>query len=76
MARLFAIATLGVLLGACALEAIPDMALKCQTMKCVCQLRDAGFLSKFGQDVIPIIWQDNGDASCPETHVLREAEKK
>lgn len=76
MARLFAIATLGVLLGACALEAIPNMALKCQTVNCVCQLRDAGFLVKFDQDATPIIWQDNGDASCPETHVLREAKKK
>ena len=75
MARFAAIVSLGVLLAACALEPIPDMALKCQTTECVCVDRDAGFLAKPGLDAVDIIWQDDGDASCPESYVLREAKK-
>jgi hypothetical protein len=48
MARFVTIAALGVLLGACALEPIPGMALKCQTVKCVCQASEASFPAKPG----------------------------
>ena len=75
MARFVTIAALGALLSACALEPIPGMALKCQTTECVCVARDADFLAKPGLDTVDIIWQDNGDASCPDGHVLREAKK-
>ncbi len=73
MVRFVTIATLGALLGACALEPIPGMALKCQTTKCICLPRNPSFPVKPGLDVKPIIWQDNGDASCPDDYVLREA---
>ena len=75
MARFVTIAVLGTLLGACALEPIPGMALKCQTTKCVCLAREAGFPARPGLDTVDIIWRDNGDASCPEAYVLREAPK-
>jgi hypothetical protein len=73
VARLVWTALLGIGLAGCAREPIPGMELKCQTTKCVCLASTLEFPAKPGVDSVPIVWQDNGNASCPEGYVLREA---
>jgi len=60
-------------LAGCALEAKPELALACQTKKCVCMPAQASFPIK-GKPV-PVQWKTNGDAYCDEGYVLRLAEK-
>jgi hypothetical protein len=73
VARLVWTALLGIGLAGCAREPIPGMELKCQTTKCVCLASTLEFPAKPGLQTVPIVWQDNGNASCPEGYVLREA---
>ncbi len=75
MARLVWTALLGIGLAGCAREPFPGMELKCQTTKCVCVATAVKFPIKPGLNTVPIVWQDNGDASCPEGYVLRQAPK-
>ena len=75
MARLVWTALLGIALAGCAREPIPDMELKCQTTRCVCLATTFKFPIRPGLDTVPIVWEDNGNASCPEGYVLRESPK-
>lgn len=75
MTRLVWMTLLGIGLAGCARDPIPGMALKCQMTKCACVATAVTFPAKPGPDAVPIVWQDNGDASCPEGYVLREAPK-
>ncbi|MEE9209123.1 MAG: hypothetical protein V3U23_01625 [Kiloniellales bacterium] len=73
MARLVWMALLGIGLAGCARDPIPGMELRCQTTKCACVANTFKFPIKPGLNTVPIVWQDNGNASCPEGYVLREA---
>lgn len=66
---------LGLALVGCTREPIAGMALKCQTVACTCVAQDASFPVRPGADTVDVVWLDNGDASCPEGHVLREVAK-
>ncbi len=63
-------------LAGCANEAIPGMELKCQMTKCVCVPTQAAFPVQPGPTSVPVLWKENGDAYCPQDHVLREAPEK
>ncbi len=51
------------------------MELKCQMTKCVCVSTQAVFPVQPGSTSVPVLWKVNGDAYCPQDHVLREAPK-
>lgn len=68
------IAALGVLLAACQREAIPELALACQTTKCNCVPATVTYPAR--AEPVPVQWHPNGDAYCPEGYVLRPVEKK
>ncbi len=76
MTRFIFLALFGGALAGCALEPTPGMELKCQMTKCVCVRNTLRFPIRPGLDTVPIVWQDNGNASCPKDYVLREAEAK
>lgn len=59
-------------LAGCALEKKPELALACQTRKCVCVPAQAAFVAK--SEPAPVQWKPNGDAYCPEGYVLRPEE--
>ncbi len=73
MSRYVLTVFLGIGLAGCALEPIPGMELKCQITKCFCPPTTGAFPVRFDLESVPVLWQDNGDAFCPEGHVLREA---
>ncbi len=58
-------------LTGCALEPDPSMALACQITKCVCTTTNWSFMAK--DEPAPVLWRLNGDAYCPDGHVLRRA---
>ncbi len=76
MSRLAFSALLGVALAGCAFEPIPGMELKCQMTECVCVPTHAVFPARPGLTSVPVLWKENGDAYCPQDHVLREAPDK
>ncbi len=76
MSRLVFLTLLGISLAGCANEAIPGMELKCQMTKCVCVRTQAAFPVQPGPTSVPVLWKENGDAYCPQDHVLREAPEK
>ncbi len=76
MKRLVLSVLLGAGLAGCALEPIPGMELKCQMTECVCTPSQAGFPVQPVRTSEPVLWKQNGDAYCPQDHVLREAPKK
>lgn len=76
MARLIWTALLGAGLAGCALEPIPGMELKCQMTECTCVPAQATFPVQPGPSSTPVLWKGNGDAYCPQDHVLREAREK
>jgi hypothetical protein len=61
---------LGTGLAGCALEPIPGMELKCQITKCTPSA--VSFPVRPEPQRVPVLWKDNGNAYCPEGHVLRE----
>ncbi len=73
MKRLVLSALLGVGLAGCALEPIPGMELKCQMTECTCVPTHAVFPVQLEATSVPVLWKGNGDAYCPQDHVLREA---
>jgi hypothetical protein len=60
---------LGALAAACTRQPMPELALACQTTKCVCLPAEASFPVR--DEPAEVLWRDNGDAYCPEAHVLR-----
>jgi len=60
-------------LAGCALEKKPELALACQTRKCVCLPAQASFVLK--GEPAQVQWKPNGDAYCPDGYVLRLEEK-
>jgi hypothetical protein len=76
MSRLVFSTLLGIGLAGCANEAIPGMELKCQMTECVCVPTQAGFPVRPGPTTVLVLWKENGDAYCPQDHVLREAPEK
>ncbi len=60
-------------LTGCALEPQPSLALACQTTKCVCTPQNWSFPAKY--ESAPVLWRLNGDAYCPDGHVLKRAGK-
>lgn len=59
----------GALAAACARQPLPELALACQTQTCVCLPAEASFPAR--DQPTEVLWRDNGDAYCPEGHVLR-----
>ena len=76
MSRLVLSALLGAGLAGCALEPIPGMELKCQMTECACVPTQAVFPIRPEPTSVPVLWKENGDAYCPQDHVLREAPEK
>ncbi|MCH6588373.1 MAG: hypothetical protein IH805_08685 [Proteobacteria bacterium] len=76
MSRLVLSALLGIGLAGCVLEPVPGMELKCQMTECVCAPTQAVFPVLPGPTSVPVLWKENGDAYCPQDHVLREAPEK
>ena len=58
-------------LTSCTLEPDPSLALACQITKCVCTPQNWSFPTK--NEPAPVLWRQNGDAHCPDSHVLRRA---
>lgn len=58
-------------LTGCAREPDPSLALACQITKCVCTPQKGWFSKK--NEPAPVLWRLNGDAYCPDGHVLRRA---
>lgn len=56
-------------LAGCAREPNPSLALACQITKCVCTPQNWLFTTK--NEPAPVLWRLNGDAYCPDGHVLR-----
>lgn len=73
MRAIFPFAALIALAG-CALDPIPELALACQTKKCICAPRTMTLLRKM--ESVPVEWKANGDAYCPSDYVLRLDPKK
>ena len=73
MSRLVLSALLGAGLAGCALEPIPGMELRCQMIECLCVQTQAVFPVRPNSTSVPVLWKGNGDAYCPQDHVLREA---
>ncbi len=44
--------------------------------ECVCVPTHAVFPVRPGLTSVPVLWKENGDAYCPQDHVLREAPEK
>ncbi len=65
---------LALALGGCAAAGGPrldDLGGACQILSCVCAARDTPFWQE--PSTTPILWKENGDASCPEGYELRKA---
>ena len=73
MVRFVLVVLLGAGLAGCTREPIAGMEFKCQITKCACVAAIAKFPTTPGLETAPIVWQGNGNASCPEGYVLREA---
>ncbi len=76
MSRLVLWALLGIGLAGCAREPIPGMELKCQMTECVCVPTQTAFPVRPETTSVTVLWKENGDAYCPQDHVLREAREK
>ena len=58
-------------LAACTVQAEsnPDNKYACQTEPCLCVPEQLTLFNR--EDTVPILWKENGDAYCPEGHVLK-----
>lgn len=59
------------LLAGCAIQAEtdPQNRYACQTLPCVCEPEELTLFNR--GDTVPLLWKENGDAYCPEGHVLK-----
>lgn len=50
-------------------ETNPDNKYACQTEHCVCEPEELTLFNR--GETVPILWRENGEAYCPEGHVLK-----
>ena len=74
MSRGVVLAALAVLAAGCAGQrgGDIDLALHCQVKACECRPAKLSLFKK--SEKVPVQWRANGDAYCPETHVLTPLE--